>query len=98
LGRIPTSDGNRDMRTGLRDPAIAHRIQLAGSGPMLLIWQVLLALVFPSLAYLLLRRTPSSRTSSVRRRKATAGLIVAIGTALMPICFGIAVGRLLDGG
>jgi hypothetical protein len=56
---------------------------------------VLLALVFPSLSYVVLRQTPTSRLSSVRRRKATAALIVVIGCLVMPVCLSIAIKRLL---
>jgi amino acid permease len=57
---------------------------------------VLLALIFPSLAYLLLRITPKNRSTSVPRRKVVALTIVIVGVISIPTCLTIAIQNLIQ--
>ena len=56
---------------------------------------VLLALVFPSLAYVWLRETPTSRPSTVFRRKLVACAIVGLGLLVIPVGLSLAVRQML---
>ena len=56
---------------------------------------VLLALVFPSLAYIWLRETPTSRPSTVFRRKLVACSIVGLGLLVIPVGLSLAIRQIL---
>ncbi len=51
---------------------------------------VLLGLTFPCVAYVRLRRTPSTRESSVPQRKAVAWLIIVGSVLVIPACLVVA--------
>jgi len=56
---------------------------------------ILLGLLFPCVAYVRLRKTPTTRTTSVPIRKAFAWLIILVSVPLIPACLVVAVRELL---
>ena len=52
---------------------------------------ILLGLTFPCLAYVKLRRTPTTRDSSVGQRKFVARSIIIVSVLLIPACFFVTV-------